>query len=282
MGSIRRQVLWSAGIAPTSLSERIEAAALNGYEILTITPDDYEQAAVEGCKPAELQRRAADRGVDLAVLDGLIEWHPHDPPKRPLGNSQFNVDDVLRIGEAFGISSINALAPYPTSLATEDLAEHFAALCDRAADHGWRVHLEFTPRSPVSDVSTAAGLIGLADRANGGILFDTWHFFRVDPDFDKLGRIAGDRIFAVQVSDGAAEFEEGLLADTFRHRRLPGHGVFDLHGVLAVLDAIGGLRLVGPEVLSVELFDMPAAEAARLAAESLDRVLDDFAAAASS
>jgi sugar phosphate isomerase/epimerase len=282
MGRVRRQVLWSAGIAPTSLAERIEAAAVNGYEILSIMPTDYEQVRAEGREPAELKRLATDRGVDLAVLDGLIEWHPHDPPKRPLGNSDFSVDDVLRIGEAFGVSSINALAPYPTSLSMDDLAGCFAALCDRAAEQGLRVHFEFTPRSPVSDVSTAAELIGLANRANGGILFDTWHFFRVNPELHKLRRVPGERIFAVQISDGTAGFEEGLLADTFRHRRLPGEGVFDLRGALAALDAIGGLRLVGPEVLAVELFALPAAEAARRAAESLDRLLADFAATTAS
>jgi len=273
MGGARRQVLWSAGVAPAPLSERVEAAAVNGYEMVSITPADDEHCRAAGISPADARARAADRGVGLAILDGVIEWHPHDPPKRPLGGTPVDVDEVLRIGEAFGISSVSALAPYPTSLPIEGLAAHFATLCDRAADLGWRVHLEFTPRSPVSDVTAAAELVRLAGRPNGGILFDTWHFFRVDPDLEKLRRVPGDRIFAVQVSDGAAELEEGLLADTFRHRRLPGDGVFDLRGALEVLDAIGGLRLVGPEVLSVELFSLPVAEAAGLAGASLDRLL---------
>jgi sugar phosphate isomerase/epimerase len=183
------------------------------------------------------------------------------------------VDEVLRAGEAFGTTSICALAPYPTSIPLEEMAGHFAALCDRAADQGSRVHFEFTPRSQVSDVATAAELVRLADRLNGGILFDTWHFFRVDGDLGALRHVPGEWIFSVQVSDGAADFEEGLLADTFRHRRLPGTGVFDLVGLLRVLDDIGGLRLVGPEVLSVELFSVPVAEAARRGAESLDAVL---------
>ncbi|HEX5265595.1 MAG TPA: sugar phosphate isomerase/epimerase [Acidimicrobiales bacterium] len=273
MGAATREVLWSAGLAPAPLADRIAAAAANGYRILSITPADHDQARAAGLDPAEVAARAADAGVELAILDGLIEWYPHEPPKRPLGSAMVGVDDVLHAGEAFGTTSLCALAPYPTSIPLEEMAGHFAALCDRAAGQGWRVHFEFTPRSPVSDVATAAELVRLADRPNGGILFDTWHFFRVDGDLGALRHVPGQRIFSVQVSDGAADFQEGLLADTFRHRRLPGTGVFDLVGLLGVLDDIGGLRLVGPEVLSVELFSVPVAEAARRGAESLDAVL---------
>lgn len=273
MGVATREVLWSAGVAPAPLPERIDAAAANGYRILSITPADHDRADSAGPGPAELARRAADAGVELALLEGLIEWYPHEPPKRPLGTTAVGVDDMLRAGDAFGANALCVLAPYPTSITLPEMAAHFAALCDRAAGQGWRVHFEFTPRSPVSDVATAAELVRLADRPNGGILFDTWHFFRVDGDLEALRRVPGERIFSVQVSDGAAELEEGLLADTFRHRRLPGAGVFDLVGLLGALDAIGGLRLVGPEVLSVELLSLPVAEGARRAAESLDAVL---------
>ena len=271
-------MLWSAGVAPAPLLERVEAAAACGYEIVSVSPADHARAEAEGPAPAELRLRAADLGVALGILDGIIEWYPHEPPRRPLGGAAVTVEDVVRAGEAFGITSVSALAPYPTEIGLDGLAESYAALCDGAGAQGWSVHFEFTPRSPVSDVATAAELVRLADRDNGGILVDTWHFFRVDGDLENLRRVPGHRVHAVQVSDGAAELVEGLLPDTFRHRLLPGEGVFDLRGALQVLDGIGGLRLVGPEVLSVELFSLPVAEAARRAGESLDRLLEDLGA----
>ena len=273
MAAATREVLWSAGLAPTPLPDRLEAAGRTGYRVLSVTAADHEQSCQQGPAPRELRRRAAGSGVELALLDGLIEWYPHDPPKRALGATEVSVDDVFRAGEDFGVEALCVLAPYPTDLPLDGMAAHFAALCDRAAGQGWKVHFEFTPRSPVADVLTAAELVRRADRPNGGILFDTWHFFRVDGDLERLRDVPGDRIFSVQVSDGAAELEEGLLADTFRHRRLPGTGAFDLAGVLGVLASIGGLRLVGPEVLSVEQFSLSVTEAARRAAESLDAVL---------
>ena len=62
--------------------------------------------------------------------------------------------------------------------AFEIVANHFAALCDRAARHGLLVAFEFLPWSDVPDVAAAWRLIRLADRKNGGLLIDTWHYFR--------------------------------------------------------------------------------------------------------
>ena len=56
----------------------------------------------------------------------------------------------------------------------------------------------------------------------------------------------------MQPAVGAADLEESLIKDTFRHRLLPGDGVFDLASVARALRAIGALRMIGP-VLSTEL-----------------------------
>jgi sugar phosphate isomerase/epimerase len=125
-------------------------------------------------------------------------------------------------------------------------------------------------------LATAWEIVRGAARTNGGILFDTWHFFRGVPDLDLLAGVPGERIFSVQVSDGAPELRESLVKDTFRHRLLPGEGTFDLLGVLRVLRRTGGLNLVGPEVLSTELDALSAIEAARLAGEALDHVMADI------
>ena len=256
------------------LTERIEAAVVNGFGALSLSMHDYSRARSEQTGPGEIRRRARDRGLELSVLDGAIEWYPHEPPRRSLGGSDYTVDDILRAGEAFEVSTLNALAPFQTHLSTEGIAEHFANLCDRAAEFGIRVHFEFTPKSPVPDVATAWELVQLAGRPNGGILLDTWHFYRVNPDFEALARVPGERVFAVQVSDGATDYVEGLIQDTFRHRRVPGEGDFDLLRVLRALDDMGRPSIIGPEVLSQELFELPPVEAARRAAEGYNRLLD--------
>jgi len=98
-------------------------------------------------------------------------------------------------------------------------------------------------------------------------VFDTWHFFRGDPDFVTLATIPGERILQVQIDDATA-IPAGTLREETQRRLLPGDGELDLTGALRALDAIGGLRWIGPEVINPELSGLPIDDAAQL---SLDR-----------
>ncbi len=101
MSKVGRRVLWSATLGPVPLPQRIEAAAVNGYQVLSLSLPDYQRSLNAGLKPRELRRQAQDRGVELSILDGAMEWHPHLPPKRPLGGQDYTVDDIFRVGDAF-------------------------------------------------------------------------------------------------------------------------------------------------------------------------------------
>jgi sugar phosphate isomerase/epimerase len=125
-------------------------------------------------------------------------------------------------------------------------------------------------------LKVAWDIVRQAGRANGGILFDTWHFFRGDPDMELLRTIPGDRIFAVQVNDADAEPCGTVWEDTFR-RRLPGEGSFDVAAVMAVLAQIGGLSWVGPEVIHPEMASMHPVDAARLAGDRVRELVRDAA-----
>jgi sugar phosphate isomerase/epimerase len=262
-------ILWSASLPATTVPQRVAAALAAGFDGISVSPADAEPAQAGGRTPEETSRWAAAQGVELIVVDSVIEWYPHEPPGRMLGASAYDVGRVLEVCDRFGVGTLGALAPFPSVAPVEELAGCFARLCDQAAEHGLQVQLEFTPFPPFPDLARAWEIVSLAGRPNGGILLDTWHFFRGRPDLDLLSTIPGDRIMAVQLSDGLEGFRESLLKDTFRHRELPGDGCFDLAAVLKVLDRTGGLNRVGPEVLSTELQALDPSEAAvRLAAAS--------------
>jgi sugar phosphate isomerase/epimerase len=265
-------VLWSATLGPAVLDARIEAAAANGYAGLTVRPTDLEHLAAEGRDAVAVVTRARDQGLEHLIMEGLSSWYAHDPPSTPFPSDAHTVEDHLRAAEVFGSTDCNVVAPFRSTEPVESLVEQFAAVCDRFAEVGVAVHLEFTPFRPIGSLATAWQIVQGAGRTNGGILFDTWHFFRGEPDLDLLASIPGDRILSVQVNDGG-EVQESVVIDTFRHRRLPGDGDFDLIGALTILRRTGGLKLAGPEVLSVELDRLPAMEATRRATEAFDRVM---------
>ena len=255
--------LWAGTVGFTSpLSERFAAAVATGCRQVTLSPPDVLRAAADGTTAAEIGWRARDLGLDL-VIDPVMNWYPDREPS-PSRFAGVSADDALRMCQALGVVSLSAIATASSDLPVPELSGPFGALCDRAAGFGAQVHLEFIPFTVVRTLRIAWDLVRAAGRPNGGLVFDTWHFFRGDPEYDVLAGIPGDRIFCVQVDDTPA-VPWGSLREETSHRLLPGDGALDLGAALRALHEIGALRWVGPEVISPELAAMPVAEAAALA-----------------
>ena len=256
-------VLWAGTVGfETALPERFAAAAAAGYDRVTLSPIDVERAAAEGMPATDIGQHARELGLRLSV-DPVMNWYPDSAP----ATSRFagvGVEAALRSCEAVGADSVSAIATQSSDIPLADLAEPFADLCDAAADVGARVHLEFIPFTIVSDLRIAWDLVRTADRPNGGLVFDTWHFFRGNPDFGVLAEVPGERIYQVQIDDASAEAEGELRQET-QCRLLPGDGAFDLARVVRALEAIDGLHAIGPEVISPTLAQMPIRAAAELA-----------------
>lgn len=266
-------ILWSGTVGLESpIPPRIDAAVANGFTRLSISPLDVARADADGTPPADLGRAIRDAGLEI-VLDPVLNWHAGGGPSSSRFAS-FSAEESLRMCEQLGIVSLTAVGGGQVAGPVADLAAPFGRLCDRAADIGVHVHLEFTPMSAITDLAAAWDIVRGADRPNGGIVFDTWHFFRGNPDYEVLAAVPGERIFAVQIDDALPTVQGTLRADTQR-RLLPGDGCFELTRVIRALAEIGGLRWVGPEVIHPDLAAMPARAAAALAGDRTRSVVRD-------
>lgn len=256
-------VLWAANRMPAALDERLQVAAAGGFTAMSLFPLDVRRARAAGTTAADLARRSADAGCPVTVLDPYTRWVPRWEPPGPLDDDTrafLDVDEAEFLGMAreLGVGTMTVIEPFGTAYGLDDLAEAFARTCDRAADAGLRVQLEALPWSGVPDVGTAWEVVRRAGRDNGGIVADSWLFFRGPADLDVLAAIPGERVFSVQLSDGPAQPADDLGAESTYGRRLPGDGDFDLAGFVGVLAGTGGLRgAVGPEVFSRELWARP-------------------------
>jgi sugar phosphate isomerase/epimerase len=266
-GPIR--ILWTGTVGlDCPLDERIDAALSAGFEALSTSPREATFLREKGVKLTDAARRASSDGVPMLVFDAVYTWLR---PSDAFGGSQpTSVEDCLRMASDMGVQFINTIAMRRRDdLSTDFVAERFAHLCRQASDIGCKVHLEFEPHSLVPDIASAWEIVRLAGCENGGVLFDSWHFFRGNPDFQALASIPGERIFACQMSDGMAERVGHWSEEMMHHRLLPGDGVFDLTRAIRSLSGSGGLTLCGPEILSDELHALSPTEAARRASEHM-------------
>jgi len=255
-----------------SFVERIAAAAAAGFSGVGLTPDDYESAHALGPSDAELRAVLDDHGVQAVELEFLFDWGRDDERGRL---SRIAEDRLYAVADALGARHMNVgdIQPAGDLAPLGVVAERFAGLCDRAARHGLLVAIEFLPWSDIADAATAWEIVRLAGQPNGGILVDAYHYFRGGADADALRSVPAAGIIAVQLDDagdappGAAAYEGTL------DRRLPGEGVFDLVGLVRLLDGMGVTAPVSVEIISPEHHARSLEEAARRAHDTTLAVL---------
>jgi sugar phosphate isomerase/epimerase len=270
-----------AGTLPREVSylERLEAAASAGFAGISIWGRDIAAARAEGRTDADIRSMLADHGLAVAELDPAWWWLPGaDEIGRSLVDRYddqqvfaFGEEDMFSLADLVGARSLNAVDVFGGEWGVDDAAEAFAGLCDRAADHGLLIHLEFLPWSRIPDAMTAWEIVRRAGRQNGGLAVDAWHFVRSGNDLAALGAVPPERVLGIQLDDGPLAAEADLVAATLHDRLLPGEGEFDLVSLCRALK--GSPAPVGVEVFSDALHALGPLEAARRAADATRAVL---------
>jgi sugar phosphate isomerase/epimerase len=264
--------------AGTDFDARLASARAAGFAGISMWGRDYTAARDSGRSDADLRAMLGDHGLQVAEVDPAWWWLPgaadigaslaaHDDQQV----FAYPEDDLFNMAVKLGARSVNAVDVFGGDWSVDDAAESFAVLCDRAAERGLLVQLEFLPWSRIPDVSTAWEVVRRADRPNGGIAVDAWHFVRSGSTLDDLAAVPSHRILGLQLDDGPLEPEADLVHATLHERRLPGEGEFDLGALWGVL--AGCPAPIGVEVFSDELHALGPAEAARRAADATRALL---------
>lgn len=256
-----------------AFADRVAAAAKAGFNAIGVAVEDYAAMRERGVTDAELRRILDDNGIVAAELEFLTNWWWTDERNR---KARATEDIFYAAADAFGARHVNAGSGgmRGTVPSFEQLTESFAALCDRAARHDLLVAFEFLPWSDVPDAATAGKLVATAGRRNGGILIDTWHYFRGAADPAQVRAIPPDRFFLIQFDDADRQMKGDWMEDTTDYRRYPGEGSFDLAQFIRMLDDHGVVAPFSVEILSKENRALPVAEAARRAHDTSRSVIE--------
>ncbi|WP_261540194.1 sugar phosphate isomerase/epimerase family protein [Burkholderia multivorans] len=278
---IDHMVMYNANVRSLPFAEQCRAAALAGCNELTISPADYRKHRAAGLTPQVMKQMAEDNAVVITHLDPFVQWTPIWIPTDEHGAVDlsfidFDEEQFFRIMDELGCRSLTAVGTFPKgTYPVSQVTDLFGALCQRAAQRGFRVDLEFIPFLGVDTLANAWDIVGGANAQNSGIMFDMWHHRRSDSSDAFLATIPGRWITGVQVNDGDAVIPEGvtLLEDCMMRRLVPGEGAFRVRDTLAVLKKTGGLNNVGPEVFSATFDALPADEIASRCRESMAAML---------
>ncbi|WP_166459332.1 sugar phosphate isomerase/epimerase family protein [Amycolatopsis pithecellobii] len=242
------------------LPTRIAVAADAGFGGIGLRVTDYLDANMAD---GQIRDLLDQHGLRVLELEHNWDWALGEDPAE---------EAMLTFADRIGARHLNVpmFAAHPLA----DLVESFGALCDRAAGHGVLVGFEFLPYSQVRTLREVWEIVSAADRPNGGITIDLWHWFRSGARPEELADIPASIITTVQLCDVLPEPRPDMTDEARHHRQLPGHGAGDTLGVLRALRDNGMTAPVSVEVFSDELDVRPPAETARRAFDAGVAVLE--------
>jgi sugar phosphate isomerase/epimerase len=255
------------------LSDRVNAAADAGFKGFGFWMPDLFAAEQSDELPA-LAAGLRDRGIRHAQFElGVIPWW-HRGDARAQVDAW--LDRTLRVIERLGVPDahvkcVPAMGDERVSL--DDYAEGFQTLSAASADVGARMGIEFLPFSSISSARTALELTEAAGHPNGGIVIDSWHVFRGDPDLDFIRTLRAEQIVAVELDDADAEVVGTLGEDTIDRRRYCGDGAFPLAAFLDAIRATGFNGCYVVEIISEEARSLALVDAAARAYDTSSALL---------
>lgn len=250
------------------LDDRIRVAGSAGFDGIGFFAGQFPTLG-EGWSVGRIHDLLAAAGIEMSEIEALSGWGASNPSDRYLEFERLVWDLV----DEFGATYVQAIGPVDGSIA--DAGRRFAALCDRAAEHGATVGLEFLPFTNIVDGADAVAIVEAADRPNGGVCADIWHHARGANDLELIRRIPAELLVRVQMSDGPttptiADYKD----DCLRYRVPPGEGDLDVDAFVAtVLD----LGYAGPwdlEVCNADAWTGPVDDHVHRSADGMRNVLD--------
>ncbi|VVQ13807.1 sugar phosphate isomerase/epimerase family protein [Pseudomonas fluorescens] len=241
--------LASLTVLELSPPEMVEVAARAGYShvglrLVPATPEEHHFALVVD---DDLRRRTLERLRDTGVRVLDVEILRLKPDTVVAG-----FEKILAVGAEFGATELLVAG---NDSDEQRLTENFARLCDLAAPYGLHPHLEFMPWTDARNLEQAVRIVENADRANGGVLVDAFHFDRSQSRLEDLARVAPSRLRYAQLCDVAGPRPTDMaeiLRQARNERRFPGDGDCDLAGLLQCLPANIALSLEIPAVQLLE------------------------------
>jgi sugar phosphate isomerase/epimerase len=230
-------------VLEVSPPEMIDVAARAGYShvglrLVPATPEEHHfPLMADAGLRAQTRKRLSDTGIKVADIE-ILRLKPETRVS--------DFEAIFEVGAEFGATDVLIAGNDPDEAR---LTENFAAVCDLAAPFGLFPHLEFMPWTNARDLTQARRIVDAANRPNGCILVDAFHFDRSGSSLADLARVPAERMRYAQLCDvngPCPDDMDEILRQARNERRFPGDGDSDLLGLLRALPPTIALSLEIP------------------------------------
>lgn len=145
-------------------------------------------------------------------------------------------------------------------------------LCDIAEPHHVTLAFEFLGQTDCSvpALDLAHEIVAKANRANLGLIIDSFHFYAGNSTIDMIDKLDPQLVQVFHIND-AEDLPRETLED--RHRLLPGLGILPLNDMVQAFNRIGYDRFASIEIFRPEYWAMDPFELAKQSHSQTQKVL---------
>jgi sugar phosphate isomerase/epimerase len=241
-------------VSPHDLVERARAAVRAGYRGLGFGMADLH-ALEERHGFREISHILDGEGIVHREIEVLFGWFAEGEPR---ARSDAERRWMLEAATGIGARHIKVAGDLSGSAWPMDhLIEAFAGLCDEAREAGTAITIELMPTTNLADLQSGRAVVEGAAQPNGGLLLDIWHVMRGRLSLAAIAGLPAGMVNHVELNDGTLSVEGEFFHETLNKRRFPGEGEFPLREFLRALDACDYRGLVGVELFSPDVRDLP-------------------------
>ena len=228
-----------------TLEDKLRAAAAAGFDGVEILEYDL---VMSPWSPARLAEEAAGLGLSMEVYQPFhVETVPPDLFGAALRHAERKFELMAELGASVLVCCSSRTA---RGLDDDDLtAEQLGVLADRAAQRGLRLAYEAVPWGRIRTYEDAWRIVQRVDDPALGLCLDSFHILSIENDPTVIARIAGDKIFHVQLAD-APRLNMDVREWSLHSRMFPGQGSLDVAGFLGQVLAMGYARQIALEVFN--------------------------------
>ena len=229
------------------LETKLAAAARAGFRSVELFENDL--TFFPG-KARDARRLAADLGLEIVALQPLRDFEGATGPARARNFERARRKLELTRDLGAPLLCLCSSVAEDASGEPERIVVDLAELADLARQYGLRIGYEALAWGRhVQDWTAAADIVAKADRANLGVVLDSFHICARGNPIAPIAALPAERIALVQVADALA-LQMDPLSLSRHYRCYPGQGDYP---IVDYLEAVARAGYAGP--VSLEIFN---------------------------
>ncbi len=252
----------------SSIEDALEAYEGAGFRNVEFFLPPVKEWVAQGHSTGELPRLLADR--NLRAIGGF-ETHVEcfASPESQRVNQEIHVANASLIEDLGGGTLVVGTdgPPAPSLEALDTVARTMYELARRIEGMDVDIALEFNWSPLVRSLQSAVIVVEKVSHPQAGVLFDPAHYHTTPTKFEHLDATTVRWIKHIHLDD--MRDKPGELSNCNSDRVLPGEGILDLRALISALEQYGYNGFYSIEMFNEDLWQLPAAEAARRCYESL-------------